>query len=109
MSRIFIDISQCKIAHIFLNKNLGLSLQIPIITETAVLPSITDPQVPGLPLTTADSFGDDENEGDNMLARHFTLLFLVDVDSILKDIAAEATESSNSLAHFVKACKPSLS
>lgn len=109
MSRIYTDISQSKIAHIFLNDNLGLSLQIPIITETAVLPGLTDPQVPGLPLTTANSFGDDEDEGDNMLARHFTLLFLTDVENILKEIAAESTESSDSFACFVKACKPSLS
>ncbi|KAH0603798.1 uncharacterized protein H6S33_007457 [Morchella sextelata] len=108
ISRIFTDISQNKIAHIFLNKSLGLSLQIPITTETSVLPSITDPQIPGLPLTTADSFGDDDNEGDNLLVRHFTLLFLVDVDSILKDIA-ESSDSTNSLAHFVKSCKPSMS
>lgn len=109
MSRIYTDISQSKIAHIFLNDNLGLSLQIPIITETAVLPGLTDPQVPGLPLTTANSFGDDDDEGDNILARHFTLLFLTDVENILKEIAAESTESSNSFACFVKACKPSLS
>ena len=41
-----------------------------------------------------------------MLAKHFTLLFLEDVDLILKDIAAEAAESSPSLAHFVKSVKP---
>lgn len=41
-----------------------------------------------------------------MLAKHFTLLFMEEVDSILKDIAAETTESSESLAHFVKSVKP---
>lgn len=109
ISRIYTDISQSKIAHVFLNNNLGLSLQIPIVTETAVLPGLTDPQVPGLPLTTANSFGDEHTEGDSMLARHFTLLFLTDVDSILKDIATETTDPNNTLALFVKACKPSLS
>lgn len=44
-----------------------------------------------------------------MLARHFTLLFLTDIENILKEIAAETAESSNSLACFVKACKPTLS
>jgi len=44
-----------------------------------------------------------------MLAKHFTLLFLEDVDGILKDIAAEATDSSTSLARFVEACKPTMS
>lgn len=48
MMRIFQDISQSKIAHVLLNNNFALSLQIPIITEISVLPSITDPQVPGL-------------------------------------------------------------
>ncbi|PWW76049.1 hypothetical protein C7212DRAFT_295720 [Tuber magnatum] len=109
ISRIYIDISQSKIAHVFLNNSLGLSLQMPIITEISVMPSITEPQVPGLPLTTANSFGDDDAEEDNMLAKHFTLLFLEDVDGILKDIAAEATESSASLARFVEACKPTMS
>lgn len=44
-----------------------------------------------------------------MLAKHFTLLFLEDVDGILKDIAAESTDSSASLARFVEACKPTMS
>ncbi|KAG0134175.1 nitrogen permease regulator of amino acid transport activity 3-domain-containing protein [Tuber indicum] len=109
ISRIYIDISQSKIAHVFLNNNLGLSLQMPIISEISVMPSITEPQVPGLPLTTANSFGDDDAEGDNMLAKHFTLLFLEDVNGILKDIAAEATDSSASLARFVEACRPTKS
>ncbi|RPA99314.1 UPF0171-domain-containing protein [Choiromyces venosus 120613-1] len=109
ISRIYVDISQSKIAHVFLNNSLGLSLQMPIISEISVLPSITEPQVPGLPLTTANSFGDDDTEGDNMLAKHFTLLFLEDLEGILKDIAAEATDSSASLARFVEACKPTIS
>ncbi|KAL7272998.1 Nitrogen permease regulator 3 [Rhizina undulata] len=109
IARIYNDISQSRIAHVYLNNNLALSLQIPIVSEISVLPSITDSQLTGLPLTTANSFGDDENEGDGMLAKHFTLLFLEDVDSILKDIASESSESTASLAHFVRACKPSLS
>jgi hypothetical protein len=48
ISRIYSDISQNKIAHVILNNSLGLSLQIPIVSEIAVLPSITDPQMPGL-------------------------------------------------------------
>lgn len=48
MSRIYNDISQSKIAHVLLNESLGLSLQIPIVSEIATLPSLTDPQVPGL-------------------------------------------------------------
>ncbi|KAA8909174.1 nitrogen permease regulator of amino acid transport activity 3-domain-containing protein [Sphaerosporella brunnea] len=106
ISCVYRDISQSKIAHVLLNNQLAVSLQIPIVSEIAVLPSLTDPQVPGLPLTTANSFGDEETEGDAMLAKHFTLLFLEDVESILKDIQAEATDSSASLAHFVKSCKP---
>lgn len=48
ISRIYSDISQSKIAHVLLNNSLGLSLQIPIVSEIAVLPTLTDPQVPGL-------------------------------------------------------------
>ncbi|KAF8542065.1 nitrogen permease regulator of amino acid transport activity 3-domain-containing protein [Trichophaea hybrida] len=108
ISRIYSDICQNKIAHVILNNSLGLSLQIPIVSEIAVLPSITDPQMPGLPLTTANSFGDEENEGDTILAKHFTLLFLEEVDVILKDIT-ETTDISASLAHFVKSVKPTQS
>lgn len=109
ISRIYSDISQSKIAHVLLNNNLALSLQIPVVSDIAVLPSLADPQVPGIPLTTANCFGDDEVEGGILLARHFTLLFLEDVDSILKDIAAENTESTASLSLFVKSVRPTIS
>lgn len=58
------------------------------------------------PLTTAISFGDEETKGDALLAKHFTLLYLEDEASILKDLAAESTETSASLQHFVKSCTP---
>ncbi|TGZ84800.1 UPF0171-domain-containing protein [Ascodesmis nigricans] len=109
MMRVFLDISQSRIAHVLLNNNFALSLQIPAITEISVLPSITDPQVPGLPLTTANSFGDEEHKGDTLLGKHFTLLYLEDAATILKDLAAESTEASASLQHFVKSCIPTQS
>ena len=48
ISRIYTGISQSKIAHVLLNRSLGLSLQIPIVSEIAVLPSLMDPPMPGL-------------------------------------------------------------
>lgn len=48
ISRIYTGISQNKIAHVLLNRSLGLSLQIPIVSEIAVLPSLMDPSMPGL-------------------------------------------------------------
>ncbi|KAI5819808.1 nitrogen permease regulator of amino acid transport activity 3-domain-containing protein [Pyronema omphalodes] len=109
ISRIYIDISQNKIAHIFLNNHRTLSVQIPIVTEINRLPTLMDQPMPGLPLTTANSFGDEETEGDAILAKHFTLLFLEEVETIIKDIVAEPTESSASLVHFVKNVKPTQS
>jgi hypothetical protein len=48
ISCVYRDISQSKIAHVLLNNKLAVSLQIPIVSEISVLPSLTDPQVPGL-------------------------------------------------------------
>ncbi|KAI5780504.1 nitrogen permease regulator of amino acid transport activity 3-domain-containing protein [Geopyxis carbonaria] len=109
--RIYSDITTSKISHVLLNNTLMLSLQIPIVTEIAMLPSITDPQLPGLPLTTANSFGDDDTSGDSLLAKHFTLLYLDSLDSILSAISASSpsTTLESSLSLFVKHCKPTLS
>lgn len=48
ISRIYSDIAHSKIAHVFLNNSIGLSLQLPMVTEISILPSLIDPQLPGL-------------------------------------------------------------
>jgi hypothetical protein len=109
MSEVYHSISSSKIAHVIVNNSFDVSLQIPIITETSVLPSIIEPQMPGLWLTTANSFDDDENVEDNMLAKHFALLFLDDVSTILKEIETEPKDLSGPLAHYVRCSKPTMS
>jgi nitrogen permease regulator 3-like protein len=111
LSDVYVSIGSSKIAHVIINNAFDVSLQIPIITETAVLPSITDLKMPGLWLTTANSLSDDEDEmGDNsMLAKHFALLFLDDVDTILKELESDPKELSASLAHYVRCSKPTMS
>ncbi|KAH0566480.1 hypothetical protein GP486_000122 [Trichoglossum hirsutum] len=109
MSEVYHSISSSKIAHVIINNTFDVSLQIPIITETSVLPSTTETQMPGLWLTTANSFDDDENVEDNMLAKHFALLFLDDVSTILKEIETEPKDLSGPLAHYVRCSKPTMS
>ncbi|KAI5808728.1 nitrogen permease regulator of amino acid transport activity 3-domain-containing protein [Peziza echinospora] len=112
MAAIYSTISTSKIAHVFLNDSIDLSLQLPIIQETSVLPSIIEPQTPGLFLTTANSFDNDDSEAEN-LARHFTLLFLDEKENIErqieKEINAEPTNANSNLLYFVRHCKPTLS
>ncbi|KAH0542725.1 hypothetical protein FGG08_002864 [Glutinoglossum americanum] len=109
MSEVYHSISSSKIAHVIINNSFDVSLQIPIITETSVLPSAIETQMPGLWLTTANSFDDDENVEDNMLAKHFALLFLDDVSTILKEIETEPKDLSGPLAHYVRCSKPTMS
>jgi len=67
-------------------------------------------------LTTANTFGQDDTEGDSM-ARHFTLLFLDEKENIEreiekeidKEIMAEPTNANSNLLYFVQHCKPTLS
>jgi nitrogen permease regulator 3-like protein len=109
MSEVYHSIASSKIAHVIINNSFDVSLQIPIITETSVLPSIIETQMPGLWLTTANSFDDDESVEDNMLAKHFALLFLDDVSTILKEIETEPKDLSGPLAHYVRCSKPTMS
>lgn len=67
-------------------------------------------------LTTANTFDQDDTEGDSM-TRHFTLLFLDEKENIEreiekeidKEIMAEPTNANSNLLYFVQHCKPTLS
>ena len=68
--------------------------------------------MPGLWLTTASSIEEDDEELDGtILAKHFALLLLDDVENILKDIDHEhgPREVSHPLAQFVQIVKPTMS
>lgn len=48
IAHVYSAIAASKIAHVYINESIDLSLQIPIIQDTAVLPSLIEPQMPGL-------------------------------------------------------------
>lgn len=113
LSEVYLSISASKIAHIFINDTLDCSLQIPQISSISELPTAIEPQMPGLWLTTANSFDHDDESVDSniVLAKHFALLLLDDVENILKDIDHEhgPREVSHPLADFVQTVKPTMS
>lgn len=113
LSEIFLSISASKIAHVFISDALDCSLQIPQVSSISELPTVIEPQMPGLWLTTANSFDqDDESINSNIvLAKHFALLLLDDVENILKDIDHEhgPREVSHPLADFVQIVRPTMS
>lgn len=116
IASVYTAISASKIAHVYINDSIDLSLQLPMISETSVLPSLYEPHIPGLFLTTANTFDQDDTEGDSM-TRHFTLLFLDEKENIEreiekeidKEIMAEPTNANSNLLYFVQHCKPTLS
>ena len=48
IASIFCAISASKIAHVYINDSIDLSLQLPMVQEMSILPSPTEPQIPGL-------------------------------------------------------------
>lgn len=114
LATLYTSISTSRIAHITLTPTLTFSLQIPIPTSTPLLPTATEPQVPGLWLTTATSVptADDEvhNNTPSQLASHFALLLLSDLSSTLNDIASTASPLlSGPLTHYLHVSTPTKS
>ncbi|KAI9696620.1 MAG: Nitrogen permease regulator 3 [Candelina mexicana] len=116
ITKVFTAISASKIAHVVIGRS-DVSLQIPQITSTPFLPSMTEPQMPGLWLTTANGLSSgpvttQEDDSPHILAKHFALLLLDDVDTILKDVSSSGGDShdlSGPLAHYIRCSKPTLS
>lgn len=109
ISTLHTSISKSHIAQIRLSPTLSLSLQIPIPTSTPILPTATEPALPGLWLTTATSLPDDPTTENTNLARHFALLLLDDEASILKDIDQSAGELAGPLTHYIRSSTPTKS
>ena len=66
--------------------------------------------MPGLPLTTANPFVDEEgNEDPTHLNKHFALLLLDDEDKIISELQADNTELSAPLLECIRLSKPTLS
>ncbi|EPS36732.1 hypothetical protein H072_9692 [Dactylellina haptotyla CBS 200.50] len=111
IATLYQQISASKIAALKVN-DFDFALQIPIMMETAILPSISEPQLPGMHLTTLHTLGSTPSEDEDMLLTpHLALLFLEDVDDIIKEIIQEQDQGSlsASFVQFIQNCKPTLS
>jgi hypothetical protein len=66
--------------------------------------------MPGLLVTTANPFADDEGAADpSHLNKHFALLLLDDEDKIMSEIQGDNTELSAPFNECIRLCKPTLS
>ncbi|KAK6335552.1 Nitrogen permease regulator 3 [Orbilia brochopaga] len=111
IATLYQGISASKIAHVKVN-DFDFALQIPIMMETAVLPSISEPQLPGMHLTTLKTLGAMPSEDeDALMTPHMTLLFLEDVEDIVKEVILDQdqTSLSASFVQFIQNCRPTVS
>ncbi|KAJ6259082.1 hypothetical protein Dda_5979 [Drechslerella dactyloides] len=111
IATLYQGISASKIAHVKVN-DFDFALQIPVMMETAVLPSISEPQLPGMHLTTLKTLGAMPSEDeDALMTPHLTLLFLEDVEDIIKEVILDQdqTSLSASFVQFIQNCRPTIS
>ncbi|RPA84669.1 hypothetical protein BJ508DRAFT_412433 [Ascobolus immersus RN42] len=112
MKVLYESISKSEIADINLNNNTRLSIQIPQLLQIPFLPTLSDPQMPGIPLSCACPYPvDDVLRTEPRLHQTFTLLFLEEKDDILDGIDEEedtSLESKQLLYRFVEACNPTV-
>ncbi|KIW91289.1 uncharacterized protein Z519_08185 [Cladophialophora bantiana CBS 173.52] len=116
IAKVFDNISASKIAAITLSHKLSVSLQIPPVTSTSYLPSLSEPPLqPGLWLTTATdpsstaSDLDATSAGPLQLSKNFTLLLKSSPQKILKDIQAAGGSLAMPLTNFIGHLKPTKS
>ncbi|KAF2145552.1 uncharacterized protein K452DRAFT_349068 [Aplosporella prunicola CBS 121167] len=107
---LFDSLSNSKIAHIHLETLADASYQIPQAPSTPYLSRATDPQMPGLWLTTAN-LPDDGDEGvfNVTLTPHHALLLLEDKETLLREIEGDAKEHSAQLAFYISNLTPTKS
>lgn len=103
----FDAISESKIAHIHFDNTLDIPFQIPQPEFTTIMSTATEPQVPGLWLTTAPFINDDES--GSLLSPHSALLLLQDRDVLVKEIESEAKKLSVPLLWFIDNLTPTKS
>lgn len=124
LATVYDAVAAGQIAHVSLGHSLDLSLQIPRPTSTPHAPTPTDPQLPGLWLstanvadTTAALAGDDEDMADSddatadpqptSISPHAAILLLTPTETLLKDVANTAHRSlAGPLDYFVRHLTP---
>ena len=117
IAKIYDYISASKIAAVRLSSNSSVSLQIPPVTSTSYLPSLTEPPLePGLWLTTATDPASTASDLDStstggalQLSKNFTLLLKSSPQKILKDIQAAGGAMALPLTNFLAKAKPTKS
>ncbi|KAE9985665.1 hypothetical protein EG328_007079 [Venturia inaequalis] len=107
LAEVYDKISTNQIAHINLGAGAEPSFQIMQAVSTQVIPSATEPQMPGLWLTTATVIDDDDAETD--MSPHSALLLLEDDDSLLREVEAEADKASELLSFIIRHLTPTKS
>jgi hypothetical protein len=96
------QISRDEIAHINLG-DFDTSIQIPQINSTRFAPHPTESQMPGLWLTTATPFDDEDSETG--LGQNSALLLLEDEGVLLKEVESDGKELSGPLSYFLSNLK----
>jgi len=117
MAAVYNAISASKIASVSLIRSVSLSMQIPPVTSTAYLPSLTEPPIPpGLWLTTATESQPDSGNVDKrtssstlQLAKSYTLLLKSPPEKIAKDAHTAGGPLAAHLPRFVAALRPTKS
>lgn len=112
---VFSAVSTSKIAAVNLGPGISITLQIPPITSTRYLPSLTEPSLPpGLWLTTATETQDNESEKQTplsqlQLAKSHTLLLKSPPHQIAREAQAAGDDVASQLPRFVSALRPTKS
>lgn len=117
ITKIFDNISTSRIAAVSLGPNTSVSLQIPPVTSTSYLPSLSEPPLePGLWLTTATDPISTASDMDSVaftgalqLSKNFSLLLKSSPQKILKDIQSAGGPLAMPLTNFVAQSKPTKS
>ncbi|KAK2626832.1 hypothetical protein QTJ16_004007 [Diplocarpon rosae] len=109
---VFIAISENKIVTFSVRSKPpeDMSLQIPVPSFLTSIPSFMEKAMPGLLLTTANPYIDEEGvEDPSYINKHYALLLLDDESKIVTEIQADDTELSAPLIECIRLCKPTLS
>ncbi|KAK5163835.1 hypothetical protein LTR04_002242 [Oleoguttula sp. CCFEE 6159] len=108
MATVYDAISTSAIANVTIERLFNTFLRIPQAISTPYVPAATEPQMPGLWLTTASLMGDDD-AGTMYPSPCCALLLLEDADKLLKEVKGDAKELSAHLTCLVRNSTPTKS
>jgi len=109
---VFVAVSKNEVAAVRLGTTsaVDLSLQIPIPMFLMSIPGQKERSMPGLLITSANPFVDEEGNPDpSNLDKNFALLLLDDEEKIINELQTENLELSHALLECIRMNKPTLS